>query len=74
MSRRLLDYAREPGNLNLSASILTTNTRMLDLAHWLGFTISDTPDESNLIDAQLEMKCQLNAQLPSSKQTSAMAE
>jgi acetyltransferase len=55
IARRLLDYAREQGVLNLSASILTTNSRMLDFARWLGFTISTMPDESTLIDASLAL-------------------
>lgn len=55
MARRLLEYAREQGVLNFSASILATNSRMVDFARWLGFTISTMPDESNLIDASLAL-------------------
>jgi acetyltransferase len=51
----LFDYAREQGLLNLSASISATNSRMLGLAHWLGFTTGMKPGEPSLISAELAL-------------------
>jgi acetyltransferase len=53
LAHRLFDYARRQGLLRMCASISATNSRMLSLAHWLGFTTGMTPGESSLLSAQL---------------------
>ena len=55
LAHRLFDYARQQGLLRMCASIAATNTRMLSLAHWLGFTTGMTPGESSLVSAQLTL-------------------
>lgn len=55
IARRLLDHAREHGIHHLDARILATNSRMLDLAHWLGFSMDPTPDEFCMVDARLDL-------------------
>lgn len=55
LAGRLFNYAREQGLLNLCASISATNSRMLGLAHWLGFTTGMKPGEASLISAELAL-------------------
>lgn len=55
LARRLFDYARTQGVLQLCASISATNARMLSLAQWLGFTTGMTPGEPGLISSQLSL-------------------
>jgi RimJ/RimL family protein N-acetyltransferase len=55
IAHRLFDYAREQGLLRMCASISVTNTRMLGLARWLGFTTHMTPGEASVLTAQLAL-------------------
>jgi len=55
IARRLLDHARDQGIHHLDARILATNSRMLGLAHWLGFSVDSNPDEFQMLDARLEI-------------------
>jgi acetyltransferase len=55
IARHLFDYARARGIHHLDARILATNSRMLDLASWLGFTTDANPDEFSMLDARLDL-------------------
>ncbi len=55
LAERLFDHARQQGMLRLCASISATNSRMLGLAHWLGFSTVMTPGEPGLISAHVAL-------------------
>jgi acetyltransferase len=52
---KLVELARERGLREMAGLILSTNTRMLDLARSLGFTIGDWPDDPELVRAHLAL-------------------
>ncbi|HEX2830455.1 MAG TPA: GNAT family N-acetyltransferase [Burkholderiales bacterium] len=52
---KLVELARERGLREMVGLILSTNTRMLDLARSLGFTIGDWPDDPELVRARLAL-------------------
>jgi acetyltransferase len=52
---QLVALARERGLVTMEGQILTENTRMLDLARSLGFTIGEAPDDPLVRNARLEL-------------------
>ena len=52
---KLVELARERGLREMVGSILDANTRMLDLARSLGFTIGDAPEEPGIKHARLAL-------------------
>lgn len=56
ISRQLFDYARAQGIHHLDARILATNSKMLELAKWLGFSTDTNPDEFSMLDARLDLR------------------
>lgn len=51
LSVLLFDYARVQGIRRLHATILATNSPMIELAHWLGMTTRPDAEDSTLIGA-----------------------
>ncbi|MGD0503431.1 MAG: GNAT family N-acetyltransferase [Steroidobacteraceae bacterium] len=51
LSELLFEYARAHGVRDLHATMLATNTHMIELAHWLGMTTHRQPDDPTLVTA-----------------------
>jgi GNAT superfamily N-acetyltransferase len=55
LSELLFDYARVHGVRDLHATMLATNTHMIELAHWLGMTTRRQPEDPTLVTASLRL-------------------
>jgi RimJ/RimL family protein N-acetyltransferase len=62
---RLIEHAREQGIHHLDARILATNSRMLGLAHGLGFIVDSNRDEFSVLDARLDLSTNQDAECKS---------
>ena len=51
LSELLIDYARIHGVRDLHATMLATNTHMIELAHWLGMTTHREAEDPTLVTA-----------------------
>jgi GNAT superfamily N-acetyltransferase len=51
LSELLFEYARVHGVRHLHATMLATNTHMIELAHWLGMTTQRQADDPTLVTA-----------------------
>jgi acetyltransferase len=51
LSELLIDYARLHGVRDLHATMLATNTHMIELAHWLGMNTRREAQDSTLVTA-----------------------
>jgi acetyltransferase len=51
LMRLLFEYARTQGFSRLHGSMLSSNDRMIDLAHWLGMKTERSPEDGTLLEA-----------------------
>lgn len=55
LMRRIIDYAKARGIMEIEGDVLRENTTMLKLARVLGFTEHNVPDEQNLVRVKLRL-------------------
>ena len=55
LMRRLIDWARSRGMVEIVGQVLAENAPMLDFVRRLGFTLRRMPDEPDVIEARLEI-------------------
>jgi acetyltransferase len=55
LSQLLFDYARSEGIHTIYASILASNHRMIEFAHWLGMTVRFSPKDGMILKASKDL-------------------